>query len=177
MIKNHLPSNCYSKRKMKNVDGAAIHFISAKNVEPNNPFDLDAILDIFKKYKVSAHYLIRRDGTQIELIPEGYKAYHAGKSIMNGREDCNSFTIGIELEGGSLWPYADEQIISLAELLGRLMTKHKFNLDWVQGHNKIRANWNEKHPDKKASKKVDPGEHFPWEVLNDMLYSVSSANS
>ena len=158
---------------MKSVDGAVIHFISARNTKPKNPFNLDAILDIFKEYKVSAHYLIRRDGTEVELIPPEYKAYHAGKSIMNGRESCNDFTIGIELEGGSIWPYTDEQIIKLAERLAKLMTKHDFTLDWVQGHSEIRAAWNEKHPEKQASKKVDPGEHFPWEILKDMLYSVS----
>lgn len=170
-----LPTNCYSKNRIKSVDGAVIHYISAKNVKPNNPFDLDAILDIFKEDKVSAHYLIRRDGTQIKLVPDLHKTYHAGKSIMNGREGCNSFTIGIELEGGSAWPYEDAQIISLAELLAQLMTEHKFTLDWVQGHDRVRANWNEKYPDKKASKKYDPGAHFNWETLNDMLYSVSSA--
>jgi len=175
MEQHHLPSNCYSKRLMKSVDGAVIHFISAKNIDPSDPFNRQIILDIFRRYKVSAKYLIERDGNIVELVPSLYKSYHAGKSIMNGRESCNDFTVGIELVGGTDWPYTDEQMIVLGQLLGQLMTEHQFTLDWVQGHDKIRANWHEKYPDRKASVKVDPGKHFQWEILNDMLYSVSTA--
>jgi len=107
IIKNHLPSYCYSRNKIKSVDGLVIHFISAKNILPNDPFNLDAIMGIFKQYGVSANYLILRDGTIIELIPKLFKSYHAGKSIMNGRKGCNNFTIGVELEGGTDFPYTD----------------------------------------------------------------------
>lgn len=172
-IKNHLPAKCYSKNKIASVDGAVIHFISAKNVLPDDPFNRAAIIEIFKQYKVSAQYLIERDGAILELVPEGYKAYHAGKSIMNDRQYCNNFTVGIELAGGTDWDYADEQILNLGQLLGQLMTKHNFSSDWVQGHDEVRANWNKKYPDKKASAKVDPGNHFPWEVLKDMVASIS----
>ena len=173
MIINHLPSYCYSKNKIKSVDGVVIHFISAKNVSPDDPFNLNNIIDIFKEYKVSANYLIRRQGGIIELAPELQKTYHAGKSIMNGRENCNNFTLGIELEGGTDFPYTDEQILKLGTLLGQLMTKHKFTSDWIQGHDKVRSNWNETYPLKKASNKVDPGEHFPWEVLSDMIRHIN----
>ena len=175
IIKQHLPDYCYSEDKMQSIDGAVIHFISAKNIDPENPFKLDEIINIFKKYKVSAHYLIERDGTIIELVPITNKAYHAGKSIMNDREGCNSFTIGIELVGGTKWPYTDEQMLNLSELLAQLMTEHQFTLDWIQGHDRIRSDWNNKYPNKKASKKVDPGDHFPWIELNDMLHGVSAA--
>jgi len=175
IIKNHLPSYCYSRNKIKSVDGLVIHFISAKNILPNDPFNLDAIMGIFKQYGVSANYLIRRDGTIIELIPKLFKSYHAGKSIMNGRKGCNNFTIGVELEGGTDFPYTDEQMLNLGTLSAQLMTEHKFTDEWVQGHDKVRADWNEQYPDKKASVKVDPGEHFQWEVLNDMIASVSDA--
>ena len=173
IIKNHLPSYCYSKNEMKSVDGLAVHFISAKNILPDDPFNLEAIIGIFKQYKVSAHYLIRRDGTIIELVPGLHKAHHAGKSIMNGREGCNDFTIGVELEGGTDFPYTDEQMIELGTLSAQLMTEHKFTDEWVQGHDKIRADWNEKYPNNKRSVKVDPGPHFQWEILNDMIEGVS----
>ena len=172
IIKNHLPSYCYSKNKIKSVDGIVVHFISAKNILPDDPFNLEAIIGIFKQYGVSANYLIRRDGTIIELVPEGYRAHHAGYSTMNDRDGCNNFTIGIELEGGTDFPYEDDQIFKLAELLGQSMTEHKYTLDWVQGHDQVRADWNNKHPEKQKTVKVDPGEHFPWEVLRDMLYGV-----
>jgi N-acetyl-anhydromuramyl-L-alanine amidase AmpD len=173
IIKKHLPSYCYSKHKIKSVDGIVIHFISAKNILPNDPFNLEAIIGIFKQYNVSANYLIRRNGTIIELVPKLFKSYHAGKSIMNGRERCNDFTIGVELEGGTDFPYTDEQILNLGTLSAQLMTEHKFTTEWIQGHDKVRANYKEKYPDKKASIKRDPGPHFPYEILNDMLYSVS----
>ena len=176
MIKKHLPAECYSSRKLKSVDGVVLHFISAKNIKPKNPFNLETILDIFKEYKVSAHYLIRRDGSQVELVPPDHKAFHAGKSRMNKRNGCNDFTIGIELEGGTDWPYEDAQILSLAELLAQIMTDHKFTLDWIKGHDEVRQEWNNTYPDMSATVKVDPGAHFPWEVLNDMLYSVSETN-
>lgn len=175
MIKKHLPSNCYASRKMQSVDGAVIHFISAKNVKPNNPFDLDAILDILKEYKFSATYLIRRDGDVVELVPDLHVTYHAGYSIMNGREGCNEFTIGIELEGGTDWDYTDDQMTALGDLLAQLMTEHQFTLDWIKGHDTVRKAWNETYPDKKVSVKVDPGEHFNWKALNEMLYNVSQA--
>jgi len=66
-------------------------------------------------------------------------------------------------------------MLNLGTLSAQLMTEHKFTDEWVQGHDKVRADWNEQYPDKKASVKVDPGEHFQWEVLNDMIASVSDA--
>jgi len=172
VIQNHLPSYCYSKNKIKSIDGAIIHFISAKNITPDDPFNLNTILGIFKEYKVSANYLIRREGGLIELAPEGRKTYHAGKSIMNDRENCNNFTVGIELEGGTDYPYTRPQLLVLGQLLAQLMTKHGFSADWIQGHDKVRANWNEVYPLKKASKKVDPGQHFPWDDLFSMLDNI-----
>lgn len=173
VIEQYLPRNCYSSNEIESVDGAVIHFISAKNVLPGDPFNLYEIRKIFKDYGVSANYLIRRDGEVIKLVPDLHQAYHAGKSTMNGRDWCNTFTIGIELEGGTDWPYTDEQLLNLTQLLAELMTEHGFTLDWVQGHDKVRADWNEKYPDNKGSVKVDPGEHFPWEIVNDMLFNVS----
>ena len=173
IIKKHLPAFCYSKYKIKSVDGLVVHFISAKNILPDDPFNLEAIIGIFKQYGVSANFLIRRDGTIIELVPGLYRSHHAGKSIMNGRENCNKFTMGVELEGGTDFPYTDEQMLALGTLSAQLMTEHKFTAEWVQGHDRVRANWNEQYPDKKASVKVDPGEHFQWEILNDMIEGVS----
>ena len=179
IIKNHLPEYCYSKNKMQSIDGAVIHFISAKNILPDDPFNLEAIMGIFKKYKVSAKYLIRRDGTVIELVPDNHKAYHAGYSRMNGRDGCNSFTDSFELEGGTGFDYEDDQILVLADLLAQSMSKNQYTLDWVQGHDKIRSDWLEVYPakavEKHVSRKVDPGTHFPWGQLNEMLAGVSAA--
>lgn len=182
IVKNHLPSFCYSKRKMESIDGAVLHFISAKNILPDDPFNLEAILNIFKTYRVSAKHLIRRDGSVIELVPENHIAYHAGYSTMNGRDRCNDFTESFELEGGSNFDYEDDQILAVGELLAQSMTKNQYTLDWVQGHDRVRSDWLKKHPNKVARRKAqgkpiatkhDPGDHFPWDILNDMLEGIS----
>jgi len=175
----HLPARCYSSSKILSVDGALVHFISAQNILPDDPFNREAIISIFEDYKLSAHSLIERDGTEIELVPDLHKAYHAGYSRMNGRDGCNSFTKGYELVGGTDWPYTDEQILTLGTALAQDMTEHRFTSEWVQGHDKVRADWIARYPDKakakKVAKKVDPGDHFPWEILYDMIAGVSAA--
>ncbi len=173
MIKRHLPEFCYSKNLMKSVDGITVHFISAVNVTPDDPFNLEEILKILTTYAVSYHYLIERDGTIIELVPGLHKAYHAGKSIMNDRENCNDFAIGITLAGGTVFPYTDEQILNLGELSAQIMTEHHFTSEWIQGHDEIRKNWNDKYPNKKRAVKVDPGEHFKWEIFYGMIGGIS----
>lgn len=173
MISEHLPNNCYASRVMPSVDGAVIHYISARYTKPNNPFDRDAITDILKQYKFSYKYLIERDGTRVELVPGNHVAYHAGFSRMNDRDMCNEFTVGIALAGGSLWPYTDEQIIELGKLLIELMTEHRFNSDWIKGHDEVREAWNETYPDNAEDRKRDPGAHFPWEIVKGMIASVS----
>ena len=171
----HLPKRCYSSNKIRSVDGAVVHFISAKTILPEDPFNRDAIIGIFEDYKLSAHYLIERDGNIIELVPDLHKAHHAGKSRMNGRDGCNGFTIGYELVGGTDWPYTGRQLAALSTSLAQHMTAHRFTSDWVQGHDQVRADWNAEYPDKQAAKKVDPGTHFPWDALKDMLAGVSAA--
>ena len=186
IIKQHLPSYCYSEDKMQSIDGAVLHFISAKNILPDDPFNLEAIMGIFKKYRVSAKYLIRRDGTVIELVPDNHIAYHAGYSRMNGRDRCNDFTDSFELEGGTNWDYTDDQIIVLAELLAQSMTKNQYTLDYIEGHDEVRKNWLNKYPKKAARRKAkgkpisikrDPGDHFPMVELKEMLAGVSAAVS
>lgn len=175
LIKRHLSSRCYYRAEMPSVDGLVYHFISAKNVTPDDPFNIDAIIRILEDYKFSAKYLIDRDGTVYELVPGMHKAKHAGKSRMNGRDWCNGFTIGVEFVGGTGWPYTDEQIAAGSQLTAQLMTKHQFTLDWVRGHDYVRAEWNHKHPDDTGALKVDPGPHFPWSRITESLKGVSDA--
>lgn len=185
LITQYLPSNCYSSREIE-IDGAVIHFISARYTNKKNPFDRDSIMDILKKYGFSYHILIERDGTEVNLVPMQNKAYHAGYSRMNGRDDCNSFTAGIALAGGSLWPYTDEQMLVLGRRTAQLMTEHNFSSDYVQGHDRVRMTWREKYPGKvkqleaqgdghKCDVKHDPGEHFRWDILQDMIAGTSMA--
>ena len=172
-ITRHLPEECYYSDVMRSVDGIVYHFISAKNTKPDDPFSIDEIIKILTDYKFSYHYLIDRDGAVYELIPGLHKGKHAGKSRMNGRDWCNSFTIGIAFAGGTDWPYTDEQIASGTLLSAQLMTEHRFTDEWVRGHDYVRSEWNHAHPDDKGAVKVDPGPHFPWADVTEALKGAS----
>jgi AmpD protein len=102
--------------------------------------------------RVSAHLLIRRDGTVLQYVPFDRKAWHAGKSVFEGREECNEFSIGIELEGADDQPFADLQYEQL-QLITRLLMRHypAVTLDRIAGHSDIAP-----------GRKTDPGPYFDW---------------
>jgi N-acetyl-anhydromuramyl-L-alanine amidase AmpD len=78
-----------------------LHFKSAVMVKPEDPFNVDAVLDIFTNYTVSAHYLVDRDGTVYRLVPEDRTAFHAGRGRLPGppyfENSLNDHSIGIEI--------------------------------------------------------------------------------
>lgn len=102
--------------------------------------------------RVSAHFLIRRDGTVIQYVPCGLRAWHAGVSSWKGREQCNDFSVGIELEGTDEVPFTDAQYASLAALTRALF--HRYGQLEVAGHSDIAP-----------GRKTDPGPHFDWARL------------
>ena len=99
--------------------------------------------------RVSAHYLVRRDGSLIQYVPEDKRAWHAGVSSWDGCERCNDFSIGVELEGADDVPFAEPQYESLARLTRELETRHG-KLD-IAGHSDIAP-----------GRKTDPGPWFDW---------------
>jgi len=102
--------------------------------------------------RVSAHLLIRRDGEVIQFVPLGARAWHAGASRWDGRERCNDFSIGIELEGSDTQPFMAVQVQRLAELI-TLIRRH-YPIKGVAGHSDIAP-----------GRKTDPGPHFDWSGL------------
>lgn len=102
-----------------------------------------------KGMKVSAHFFIRRNGHLVQFISTDDRAWHAGVSAFNGIENCNDFSIGIELEGADDTPYTDEQYTRLAELTEVL--NYRYTLRAVQGHEHIAP-----------GRKTDPGPAFDW---------------
>ena len=100
--------------------------------------------------RVSAHYLIRRDGALIEYVPPDKRAWHAGVSSWKGREKCNDFSIGVELEGADDVPFAEPQYATLARLTRELQARYG-PLE-VAGHSDIAP-----------GRKTDPGPWFDWE--------------
>ena len=99
--------------------------------------------------KVSAHFFIRRDGELIQFVPCSMRAWHAGMSQWQGREKCNDFSIGIELEGTDDQPYTDAQYSRLAQLTEAL--KQTYPIADIVGHSDIAP-----------GRKTDPGPHFDW---------------
>ncbi len=104
--------------------------------------------------KVSAHYLIGRDGEVVQLVEENDRAWHAGKSWWGGNTDINSSSIGIELDNDGDEPFPDVQIEALLGLLGGVQQRHGIP----------RANF-VGHADVAPGRKVDPSAWFPWQRL------------
>ncbi|MEW6693242.1 MAG: 1,6-anhydro-N-acetylmuramyl-L-alanine amidase AmpD [Pseudomonadota bacterium] len=100
--------------------------------------------------RVSAHLLIRRDGSVTQYVPFHLRAWHAGASVFGGRERCNDFSIGIELEGTDDGPYADVQYERLAGVIHALKGAYP-TLAAVAGHADIAP-----------GRKTDPGPAFDW---------------
>jgi len=115
--------------------------------------------------RVSAHVLIRRDGELVQYVPFDRRAWHAGASCFEGRERCNDFSIGIELEGCDELPYEDVQYDRLGALLAALMTAYpSIRPARVAGHCHIAP-----------GRKVDPGPHFDWSRLYALLGEAGRA--
>jgi N-acetylmuramoyl-L-alanine amidase len=164
--KKHL----WSERSGTSIDTLVIHYTSAVNITPNDPFNRERILAIFCDYGVSSHYLIERDGQTLLLVPEAMKAWHAGGSIMpvgDDRTGVNDFSLGIELVATSSSGYSPPQYDALVELCLDIEKRHGRPLVYV-GHEDIagaRAVERELRPDVK----VDPGEQFDWNEFRQRL--------
>jgi len=112
--------------------------------------------------KVSAHLLIRRDGTLIQFVPLNQRAWHAGQSSFHGRENCNDFSIGIELEGTDNCPYTDEQYVALARVTNEIRHYYpKITDDNITGHSDIAP-----------GRKTDPGQAFDWVRYRSLIQGM-----
>lgn len=112
-----------------------------------------------KDLRVSAHFLIRRDGRLVQFVPCGKRAWHAGVSSWCGRERCNDFSLGIELEGCDELPFELPQYQRLAWLLARLA--RRYPLRDIAGHADIAP-----------GRKTDPGPRFDWPRLHALLSEI-----
>jgi len=102
--------------------------------------------------RVSSHLLIDREGNVSQYVPFDRKAWHAGVSVFEGREQCNDFSIGIELEGTDFEPFTDAQYEQLARVTGLLSAAYPgITEPRVVGHSDIAP-----------GRKTDPGPHFDW---------------
>src|SRR5450830_2148278 len=120
-------------------------------------FDADPYFDQLRTLRVSAHFLIRRDGEVVQFVSANARAWHAGVSSFHGRERCNDFSIGIELEGTDVAPFTDLQYQVLATLTAAL--HRRYPLTDVAGHEHIAP-----------GRKTDPGPFFDWPRFQKDFY-------
>ncbi len=102
--------------------------------------------------RVSSHLVVARDGTVTQYVGFAERAWHAGKSIYRGREACNDFSVGVELEGTDTLPYDAAQYVALAEVVAALCAAYpRLSPDRLVGHSDIAP-----------GRKTDPGPAFDW---------------
>ncbi|MCG7756111.1 MAG: 1,6-anhydro-N-acetylmuramyl-L-alanine amidase AmpD [Nitrosomonas sp.] len=152
--------NCDERPAGTEISLLVIHNISL----PPDQFGGNGVIELFTNHidpqehpyyqtlqglKVSAHFFIRRDGAIIQFVPCMKRAWHAGVSQWQGRERCNDFSIGIELEGSDTTPFTDAQYTALAALTQCLCDRYP--IKDITGHSGITP-----------GRKTDPGPCFDW---------------
>lgn len=110
--------------------------------------------DQLRPLRVSAHFLILRTGELVQFVSADARAWHAGVSLFDGRERCNDFSIGIELEGSDFVPFEPAQYRCLAALTQALL--RRYPLASVVGHEHIAP-----------GRKTDPGPFFDWTAYRE----------
>lgn len=115
----------------------------------------DSLIDV----KVSAHVFIKRSGEVVQFVNFNDRAWHAGVSVLEGRENCNDFSIGIELEGCDDIAYSSWQYDSLIAICLVLMQHYpNITAERIVGHDTVAPN-----------RKTDPGIAFDWQYFRQRL--------
>lgn len=141
-----LPVGCYNTQLIKDL------FLNCLDSGK------DEFLESIKDLKVSSHFLITRKGALIQFVPTDKRAWHAGISAYKGRENCNDFSIGIELEGCDDEEFEKSQYYSLSRLINFLSKDLQINKQNIVSHADIAP-----------GRKTDPGPYFDWRLLQSML--------
>ena len=164
----HIASpNCDARPEGETIRLIVIHNIAL----PPGVFSGDAVIELFtnrldwdadpyyaaiRGMQVSSHFFIRRDGSLIQFVPCGMRAWHAGASTWRGRERCNDFSLGIELEGSDELPFTDAQYANLNPLLATLT--QAYPIEAIVGHSDIAP-----------GRKTDPGPCFEWDRVESKI--------
>lgn len=144
------PTPNYSKDKVNPVQGVILHHTA----EPTAERSLEILTGTERR--VGAHLVIDTDGTRYILCKPTVVTWHAGSSILHGKESCNNFTIGIEFQGNTLeTPLTEDQIDSAIEYLLPLIKKYNIPIKNIVTHEMVRNAYKKKYPNKRVSGKVD----------------------
>ncbi|CAH0526981.1 1,6-anhydro-N-acetylmuramyl-L-alanine amidase AmpD [Vibrio hippocampi] len=160
----HVPSPHFDARPVQqDVSLLVIHNISLPPGQFGGPHieaffqgtldqDLHPFFKVIKPMRVSAHCLIRRCGEVVQFVSFKHRAWHAGQSSFAGRERCNDYSIGIELEGTEFTSYTQQQYQSLSTLTRAITTDYpQITSQRITGHQYIAP-----------LRKTDPGLSFDW---------------
>lgn len=139
------------------TDKNGVHYVKAFFQNQLNPND-HAYFKTIKDLQVSAHLLIERDGTVTQFVNFNDRAWHAGQSSYLGRQNCNDFTIGIELEGDDYTPFEECQYQTLAAIIIAIYQEYPATYRHLMGHSDIAP-----------KRKTDPGQHFDWQKLRQLI--------
>jgi N-acetyl-anhydromuramoyl-L-alanine amidase len=115
--------------------------------------------------RVSSHLVVKRDGSVTQYVKFTDRAWHAGKSQYQGREACNDFSVGVELEGADTQPYEAAQYRALAEVVAALCAAYPgLSADRLVGHSDIAP-----------GRKTDPGPAFDWPLARRLIAAAVAA--
>lgn len=169
---SHCPSPNFNQRPLGEISLLVIHNISL----PPGQFGTGKVQEFFCNrldaqahpyfreiagMRVSAHFLIGRDGAVTQFVSCLDRAWHAGISSFAGREGCNDFSLGIELEGTDDLAYTDLQYAALARLVRALQVHYpQLCRERICGHSEIAP-----------GRKTDPGPAFDWDRLFAAVYA------
>ncbi len=166
-VRVNLSPNCDERPEESDISLIVIHNISL----PPNQYGGSGVDQLFTnmldkdehpfyaeihELRVSSHVFIRRDGEIVQFVPFHKRAWHAGVSRFLGRDVCNDFSIGIEMEGSDFEPFTQQQYLSLIDVL-KVLLKHypSLSADRILGHQHIAP-----------GRKTDPGPFFDWQRLS-----------
>lgn len=157
-------------------EGAEVTLLVVHNISlPPGEFGGEGIIGLFtntldfaahpyyeslRVLKVSAHFLVRRDGSLVQFVACSKRAWHAGDSNWRGHGCCSDFSIGVELEGVDDQPYADTQYQRFAELA--VLLRRRYPVADVVGHADIAP-----------GRKTDPGPAFDWGRTRTLISRLS----
>ncbi|TYG34004.1 1,6-anhydro-N-acetylmuramyl-L-alanine amidase AmpD [Lonepinella koalarum] len=161
----HLTSPHFDKRPdPQDVSLLVIHYISLPPEQFGGNFVDDFFLGklnptahpYFKEIyqvRVSTHFFIDRNGRITQYVSLQDRAWHAGVSCFQGRNKCNDYSIGIELEGSNEQPFTEQQYAKLTQLTQQIMALYpQITTDRIVGHSDIAP-----------ERKIDPGRYFEWD--------------
>lgn len=173
LIKQSGKEFLWNDRDSAYIDVIVVHYISAVDITPVDPYNLHTIMKIFCDFGVSSHFLIDRGGLCYQLVPETKKAWHCGGSRMpnpDNRTAVNNFSIGIELMATANSGFTEVQYDSLAALV--VLMENKFQRIFkLVGHDMV-ANEAAVNDGLRKDIKVDPGEHFSWSTLENRIIAL-----